>query len=85
LDFEDEEEGDKHVESRDLFHEADWSEVEVREFMERLTPQERAIVEWTVAGYTQAEIGRWMRISQPSVFRTLKRVREKWIALQTVG
>lgn len=85
LDFEDEEEGEKHVESRDLWREADWSEVEVREFMASLTPRDRAIVEWAVAGYSQAEIGRRMGVSQPSVFRALRRVREQWIALQTVG
>ncbi|MDI9261240.1 sigma-70 family RNA polymerase sigma factor [Alicyclobacillus sendaiensis] len=82
LDFEDEEEGDKHVESRDLFHEADWSEVWVRDFLDGLTPQERVIVDLTLAGYSQAEIGRRLGTSQVSVWRGLKRARKKWLAMQ---
>ncbi|AEJ43788.1 sigma-70 family RNA polymerase sigma factor [Alicyclobacillus acidocaldarius] len=85
LDFEDEEEGEKHVESRDLWHEADWSVVEIREFMAGLTPRDREIVGWTVAGYSQAEIGRRLGVTQPSVCRALRRVRERWVVMQTVS
>ncbi len=84
LEFEDENEGEKHVESRDLWREADWSVVEVREFMASLTPRDREIVGWTVTGYSQAEIGRRLGVTQPSVYRALRQVREQWIALQTV-
>ncbi|WP_237699928.1 sigma-70 family RNA polymerase sigma factor [Alicyclobacillus acidocaldarius] len=85
LEFEDEDEGEKQVESRDLRQEFDWSELEVREFMAELTPRDRAIVGWTVAGYSQAEIGRRLGVTQPSVCRALRRARGRWIALQTVS
>jgi len=40
-----------------------WSEVEVREFMAGLTPRVREIVGWTIAGYSQTEIGRWLGVT----------------------
>lgn len=49
----------------------------LREALERVKGRDRAVLHLTMQGFGQVEIGRRMRMSQPSVNRILRRARER--------
>lgn len=60
--------------------EGDYTGIDVREFVETLTPEEKEVLRLTVAGIIQTEIGRRIGANQVKVSRILNRVRRKYVA-----
>ncbi|WPZ17831.1 sigma-70 family RNA polymerase sigma factor [Geobacillus subterraneus] len=60
--------------------EGDYTGIDVREFVETLTPDEKEVLRLTAAGIIQTEIGRRIGANQVKVSRILKQVRRKYMA-----
>ena len=60
--------------------EGDYTGIDVREFVETLTPDEKEVLRLTAAGIIQREIGRRIGANQVKVSRILKQVRRKYVA-----
>ncbi|ACV58118.1 sigma-70 family RNA polymerase sigma factor [Alicyclobacillus acidocaldarius] len=75
---EDDESKAGHPESVWLRYEADFSEVEWREFAGRLSARERSVLALAWLGYTQKDIAKRVGISLTHVSRVLARVERRW-------
>ena len=50
-----------------------------QESLSRLTETNRAIAEMVMAGYTQAEIGEELGISQPAISKRIAKIMRTWL------
>ncbi|MDI9261242.1 sigma-70 family RNA polymerase sigma factor [Alicyclobacillus sendaiensis] len=75
---EDDESKAGHPESVWLRCEADFSEIEWREFASLLSTRERSVLAHAWLGYTQKDIARRLGISQSYVSRMLGRLERRW-------
>lgn len=68
-----------------IFVEQDFSEVEVEDFIKRLSDREQLIVQHIMEGYSQSAAAKEAGIRQPSASRVLKAIGEKYNDFQRTG